>query len=198
MINGEIDLSIGAVYLFSPFLFYKLNHDAGIALVPAWSSRLLGCGLIGFINGFFVAIVGIASFVVTLGMLFTLEGLTLVISHAEPVATPGTSVTGVDTFAQIFGGGTYSELIWALVIVASCRSVLSFTRWGIYTVAVGGNRLGAAEAGIKVQLELIRNFILCAAAAPAWSASSRRCGRPPPRPTPRARTRSCSRGSRRR
>ena len=28
MINGEIDLSIGAVYLFTPFVFYKLNHNA--------------------------------------------------------------------------------------------------------------------------------------------------------------------------
>ena len=40
--------------------------------------------------------------------------------------------------------------------------VLSFTRWGIYTVAVGSNRLAAAEAGIRVRLVIIRNFILCA------------------------------------
>ena len=55
------------------------------------------------------------------------------------------------TFAQIFGGGTYSELIWAFAIVIILQVVLSFTRWGIYTVAVGGNRLGAAEAGINVR-----------------------------------------------
>ncbi len=165
MINGEIDLSIGAVYLLSPFLFYKLNHDADIALMPSLIIALLGCGLIGFINGFFVAIVGIASFVVTLGMLFALEGTALVISHAQQVAMPGTSVTGVGTFAQIFGGGTYSELIWALAIVAILQVGLSFTRWGIYTISVGGNRLGAAEAGIKVQRNLIRNFIVCALCA---------------------------------
>src|SRR5881227_1462599 len=34
MINGEIDLSIGAVYLFTPFLFYKLNSAVGLSLVP--------------------------------------------------------------------------------------------------------------------------------------------------------------------
>ena len=56
-------------------------------------------------------------------MLFTLDGLTLVISHSAPVSTPGTSSLHVDTFAQIFGGGTYSELIWALVIVViACSS----------------------------------------------------------------------------
>ena len=26
MINGEIDLSIGAVYLFAPFIFYELQQ----------------------------------------------------------------------------------------------------------------------------------------------------------------------------
>jgi simple sugar transport system permease protein len=164
MINGEIDLSIGAVYLISPFLFYKLFH-AGVPLVPAAIVSLLGSGLIGFVNGFFIAVVGISSFVATFGMLFTLSGLTLVISHAAPVSTPGTSSFHITTFAQIFGGGTYSELIWALAIVAILQLVLTFTRWGVYTVAVGGNRLGAAEAGVRVRLVLIRNFVLCATCA---------------------------------
>jgi simple sugar transport system permease protein len=82
------------------------------------------------------------------------------------VATPGTSSTsGTSTFASVFGGGTYSELIWALVVVGVLQVVLTFTRWGIYSVAVGGNRRGAAEAGIRVRLVIIRNFVLCAACA---------------------------------
>ena len=161
MINGEIDLSIGAVYLLGPFIFFKFN-EAGLPLIPALVLALFVCMLIGFINGFFVAVVGIASFVVTLGSLFALSGIALVISHGAPVAAPGTSTLEVGTFAKIFGGGTYSELIWALAIVATLQVVLSFTRWGVYTVAVGGNRLGAAEAGINVNLVLIRNFVLCA------------------------------------
>lgn len=165
MINGEIDLSIGAVYLFAPFIFEKLVSDTGLALVPALIATLIVCMLIGAINGFFVAVVGITSFVVTLGMLFSIEGLTLVISHAQQVAMPGTSVTHIGTFAQIFGAGTYSELIWAVAIVAVLQLVLTFTRWGIYTVSVGSNRLGAAEAGINVPWNLIRNFVLCATLA---------------------------------
>jgi simple sugar transport system permease protein len=164
MVNGEIDLSIGAIYLLTPFVFYKLNQ-AGIPLIPAVVLSLLVSMAIGVINGFFIAIVGISSFVTTLGMLFTLDGLTLIISHTAPVATPGTSALHVNTFAKVFGGGTYSELIWALAIVAILQAVLTFTRWGVYTVAVGGNRLGAAEAGIRVRLVLIRNFVLCAACA---------------------------------
>jgi simple sugar transport system permease protein len=40
--------------------------------------------------------------------------------------------------------------------------VLTFTRWGLYTVAIGSNKIGAAEAGVKVKLVTIRNFVLCA------------------------------------
>jgi simple sugar transport system permease protein len=164
MINGEIDLSIGAVYLITPFLFDKLATD-GVPLVPAVILALLAAAAIGFVNGFFVAVVGIASFVATFGMLFTLDGVTLVITHAEQAGTKGTSSLHLTTFARVFGQGIYSELIWALVIVVILQLVLTFTRWGLYTVAVGGNRLGAAEAGVRVKLVLIRNFIMCATCA---------------------------------
>jgi simple sugar transport system permease protein len=161
MINGEIDLSIGAMYLFTPFLFYKLHH-AGIPLYPAMIASLIVATILGAANGFAVAFVGISSFVATLGMLFVLDGVTLVISHATPVTTPGSAVVGVNTFSQIFGEGTYSELIWALGIAIVLQLVLVLSRWGLYTVAVGGNRLGSAEAGIPVRGVLIRNFMLAA------------------------------------
>ena len=50
-------------------------------------------------------------------------------------------------------------------IVIILQLVLSFTRAGMYTVAAGGNRLGAAEAGINVKRVLVRNFVLCALTA---------------------------------
>ena len=42
---------------------------------------------------------------------------------------------------------------------------LTFTRWGLYTVAIGSNKLGAAEAGVRVRLVMIRNFVLCSLTA---------------------------------
>jgi simple sugar transport system permease protein len=183
MILGEIDLSIGGTYLFAPFLFYKLT-TAGLPLVLAVVVALIVCMAVGVFNGFVTAVIGISSFVTTLGTLFALEGLSLVISHAEPVETPGAKVHVVEekvahvvnghhivltervnhigTFAKIFGGGTYSELVWALVIIVVLQVALTFTRWGLYTVAIGSNRLGAAEAGIRVRFVMIRNFTLCA------------------------------------
>jgi len=182
MILGEIDLSIGAMYLFAPFVFYKFS-TAGIPLVPSMILALLCCMVVGAVNGFFVAFVGISSFVTTLGMLFTFEGLSLIISHGQPVPTPGAAVhqvthnvthvvnghtvvlpeieNQISTFARVFGAGTYSELIWALAIVAILQVTLTFTRWGLYTVAIGSNKLGAGEAGVRVRLVMLRNFVLC-------------------------------------
>ena len=139
--------------------------------------------VMGIINGVFTEVVGVTSFITTLGMLLALGGLTLIISHAQPVAMPGAEVTThtvnvthvvngakivlpekvneTGTFAKIFGAGTYSELIWALVIVIGVQILLRLTRWGMYTIAVGGNKHGAAEAGINVRSTVIRNFILC-------------------------------------
>jgi simple sugar transport system permease protein len=165
MINGEIDLSIGAVYLFAPFMFHEF-YIAGVPLVLAFVLAMAMCLLVGLANGLLTTFLRINSFITTLGMLLALTGLTLIISNAQPVATPGTDVLeGATTFAKIFGGSTYSELIWALAIVFVLQLVLSFTRWGIYTVAVGSNRIGAAEAGIRVRLVIIRNFVLCSLCA---------------------------------
>jgi len=164
MILGEIDLSIGAMYLFAPILFYKLNTSVGLGLVPGVIVTLLLCMVVGAMNGFFVAVVGINSFVATLAMLFTFEGLALIISHGTPVATPGAHVP-LGTFGKVFAGGLYSDLIWAVAIIAILQVVLTFTRWGLYTVAIGSNKLGAAEAGVRVKLVMIRNYMLCSLTA---------------------------------
>src|SRR3954469_2668669 len=126
MVAGEIDLSIGSVYLFAPFMFYEFNQ-AGAGLVLCLILALLCCAAVGVINGVFTEIIGVSSFITTLGMLLGLGGLTLIISHAQPVAMPGAEVTSktvnvthvvngqsitlpekvneIGTFAKIFGGG---------------------------------------------------------------------------------------------
>jgi simple sugar transport system permease protein len=182
MVAGEIDLSIGSVSIFAPFMFYEF-HQGGLGLVACLILALACCMVVGIINGVLTEVIGVSSFITTLGMLLALGGLTLIISHAQPVAMPGADVTThtvnvthvvngvkvvlpekvneVGTFAKIFGAGTYSELIWALLIVLGVQVLLRLTRWGMYTVAVGGNKHAAAEAGINVRVTVIRNFIMC-------------------------------------
>jgi len=186
MVAAEIDLSIGSVFLFAPFMFYEFNQ-AGLPLGVDLILALVCCAGVGVVNGVLTTVVGVSSFITTLGSLLALGGLTLIISHAAPVEMPGAQVTStvekvthvvnghsitldehvnhVGTFAKVFGAGAYSELIWALIIVVVLQLVLTRTRWGMYTIAVGGNRHGAGEAGIKVRAVIIRNFVLCSVLA---------------------------------
>jgi simple sugar transport system permease protein len=186
MVSGEIDLSIGSVFLFSPFMFYEFNQW-GLPLIPCLLLALACAAAVGVLNGVLTEVIGVSSFITTLGTLLGVGGLTLIISHAAPVSMPGAEVTTtteqvqhvvngqvvtlpeqvnhIGTFAKIFGGGVYSELIWALVLVLSIQVVLRMTRWGMHTIAAGGNKHGASEAGVKVRAVIIRNFILCSTLA---------------------------------
>jgi simple sugar transport system permease protein len=182
MVAGEIDLSIGSVFIFAPFMFYEFNQ-AGLPLTVDLILALLCCAVVGIINGVLTEYIGVSSFITTLGMLLGLGGLTLIISHAQPVAMPGAEVTSrtvqvehvvngqtvtlpekvneIGGFATVFGAGTYSQLIWAVVIVIGVQVLLTMTRWGMYTIAAGSNKLGASEAGINVRMTVIRNFVVC-------------------------------------
>lgn len=79
LLLGEIDLSAGVTFGVSMASFVRLTQPDGLS----WPLALviaLGIGLaIGGFIGFFVAKVGIPSFVVTLGMFLGLQGVLLVI-----------------------------------------------------------------------------------------------------------------------
>ncbi len=118
-------------------------------------------------------------------MLFTFEGLSLIISHGTPVATPGAQITPkivqvhhvvnghsivltenvnhIGTFAKIFGGGVYSELIWAVVIVRDPAGRADVHALGPLH---GRDRLATSSApprpASRCSCVTIRNFVLCA------------------------------------
>jgi simple sugar transport system permease protein len=154
LICGEIDLSAGFTYTFVPFVmmaFYNQGLDVPLSLVLA---ILVSMG-IGLVNGLIRTVFNLSSFITTLGMGFFLEGMTYIQSNAEPTPPP---LTG--TLANVLGGWRWSELVWALIIIALMQVALSYTRYGVYAQAAGGNPLSAAESGIKVNRVKIATFML--------------------------------------
>jgi len=53
-----------------------------------------------------------------------------------------------------------AAMVLSLVIVAIFAVVLTRTRWGLHTIATGGNQLGAREAGINVGRIKYGNFMI--------------------------------------
>ena len=157
LICGQIDLSVGFVYTFAPFVMYFAITNYHVPALLAIILALLTGLVVGWVNGFITVTLGVPSFITTLGTGFVLEGLVLTTSHAEPVDIPP-SVAGIGHW---IGSAQWSQFIWAVILVAIFHVVLTRTRWGLYTISTGGNKLGAHEAGIRVGRITYGNFMIC-------------------------------------
>ncbi|HZV52610.1 MAG TPA: ABC transporter permease [Candidatus Dormibacteraeota bacterium] len=157
MICGEIDLSVGFVAAMAPFVMYFVWNDAGLPLWLGVVAGLIVSGIVGLVNGLVTVVLRVPSFVTTLGMSFLLNGLTLTTTGAFPIQAPEQGTR----FAALMGHNQVAELGWAIAVVLIVQIGLSYTRWGLYTIATGGNLLGASEAGVNVRAIKIANFILC-------------------------------------
>ena len=146
LISGEVDLSAGQVYALSPFVMFYA-HEAGVPYLLAIVAGLIPAALIGLITGLITVVFEIPSFITTLGTLFLINGLTLTFSGGYPVQPDAGPV-----LSGIFGGNALSQIIWALAITLIFQFVLVKTRWGMHTIATGGNLIGAKEVGIKTGL----------------------------------------------
>jgi len=156
LICGEIDLSVGFVVGFAPFLMHYLIDFYGFPGLLALFFALLFGVLVGWINGFFTVTIGVPSFITTLGTGFVLLGLIDTTSHDEPAAIPA-QVMGIGKWIQYYA---WAPIIWAVALAAVFHIVLTRTRWGLHTVSVGGNLLGAREAGIGVGRIKYGNFMI--------------------------------------
>jgi simple sugar transport system permease protein len=160
LVSGEIDLSVGIVAAFAPFLLHFAIDFYSVPVLLAFVLALALAACIGLVNGLIVTKLHVPSFVVTLGTFFAIQGLLLITSHAYPVPIPASAKGRFQTW---IGAGPWASIIWALIIVAIFHIVLTRTRWGLHTISVGGNPVGATEAGIRASRIKIGNFMITSA-----------------------------------
>ena len=156
LICGEIDLSVGFTYQLAPFIMYFLIADYHFPGLLAILVALLAGVVIGWFNGFLTVTMGLPSFIATLGTAFVINGIVLTTSHAEQENIPA-QVQGIGHWFGQFG---WAEITWAVILAAIFHVLLTRTRWGLHTIATGGNQLGAREAGVSVARIKYGNFML--------------------------------------
>jgi simple sugar transport system permease protein len=154
LICGEIDLSVGTVFGTAPIVVYLADQE--FALPVAIVIGLAAAALVGLINGFVTVYLRVASFITTLGTFFFLSGINVTLTDGFPKPAPEDS-----GLTDVLGGTPFSGIVWALVVVFLMHLLLTRMRWGLHTFAVGGNLLGASEAGVPVNRIKIGNFMLC-------------------------------------
>jgi simple sugar transport system permease protein len=157
LVSGEIDLSVAAVAALAPFNMHYLADYYDVPILLAIVLALAISAAVGFVNGAITVYLKVPSFVTTLGTAYVIIGTVLVTSHAFPAPIPDSAT---DTIRSWFGASDWAHITWCVLIVAFFHLLLTSTRWGLYTIAVGGNPLGATEAGIRAGRIKIGNFMM--------------------------------------
>lgn len=160
--SGELDLSVGSTAALAA-LVSALAMQAGYGFAGGVLAGL-GVGLlVGLANGFFVTVVSIPSFLVTLGMMQLVRGIDMRITYTNPVAITN------ETFTTIFGVGTIGMVptlfIWAVIVAIIGHVVLRYTPFGRQVLATGGNRTAARYSGVRTERTKLYCFLITGTAA---------------------------------
>ncbi|MET1087859.1 MAG: ABC transporter permease [Arthrobacter sp.] len=144
---AEIDLSVGSVAGLSSVCTAMALSQWG--LVPGILAGLAVGLVVGSVNGALVSLLGIPSFLVTLGMLGIAVGVAqwITASAPQPILS--------DTFNTLFGSGNFGPVpglvVWSAIFVALGAVVLNRTKFGRQVLATGGNRNAAEFTGINTK-----------------------------------------------
>jgi simple sugar transport system permease protein len=146
----EIDISVGSTFGIGALAFLGIAPvtGSGIALIAA----LLAGVLIGALNGFFVAVLGLSSLIVTLGTLFLFQGIAYAVTFGFSFAA--TNQMRREFVYNAVGGGTVGNLnvatLWAIGIIAALHLLIFDAPLGNRVLAVGGDAASAYSRGVNV------------------------------------------------
>jgi ribose transport system permease protein len=122
---------------------------SAFGVVPGILAGLLVDVVVGSINGALVSLLGIPSFLVTLGMLGVAAGTAQYITDSAPQPILD------DAFNNLFGSGSIGPIpvlvVWAVVAVVIGAIVLGRTKYGRQVLATGGNRNAAEYTGVRTR-----------------------------------------------
>jgi len=156
IITAGIDLAVGSLLGLSGIVVaLALAHHWPVPL--AILAVLTMAGAIGLFNGVLIETAALPPFIVTLGMLGVLRGLTQILGNGQQIAF---DTSGFTNFAANATLGV-PNLFWILVFVCVLAGiVLHLTRRGRYMYAIGSNMEGARRAGISVRATIFSVYAI--------------------------------------
>src|SRR5215213_11402047 len=153
---GEIDISTGSMMGLCAVAAGAVAVSYGGLILPLLAGVAVGA-LAGAVNGFLVTVGRIPSIIVTLGMLYALRGVILLV-------TGGTWITGVPNDSRVLGMGNVLGLSVPVIILFGLFLMMEVvgrhSTWGRNVYAVGGNRRAARFAGLPTDRVRFLAFVL--------------------------------------
>ncbi|MCR4607957.1 MAG: ABC transporter permease [Oscillospiraceae bacterium] len=156
LISGYIDLSVSSLLALSGGLAAVLitkNHFApGVAILISLS---IGA-VVGLVNGFMVAVIGINPMIQTLAMQYICSGLCLVIAGPIVSGLP----KGFTWLGQRVILGMQMPIVFMLLLVILLTFLNEKTVFFRRNYYIGGNQKSAALSGINVKGMIMFNYVV--------------------------------------
>lgn len=160
-VAGNIDLSMGAVYLLAGVISAQLAQSMSSTL-----AILAGIGVgfvVGAANGVIVTYFRINSLIATLASSFVIAGLASLVTGGNLIIL--LNHPGFGDLAETTILGVKTSIWLALAVVVAMAALLTRTVAGHYMFAAGGNAGAARLAGVPVKLVQLLTFVLLGGAA---------------------------------
>ena len=175
MIAGELDISVGAMVPAGAMMTAVIGGHFGLPIWLAIAATLAFGALVGLVNGLMVVRTNVPSLIITLGSLFSVQGillgLTVLVTKSTNVAlkTEGLAKTMFGDFTELFGifppGQLQIIVIWWLIFASIYIYFIHWTPYGNWIFAMGGDKISARNAGIPTSRVTIWLFVLSAVSA---------------------------------
>jgi len=163
MVNGNIDLSVGAIFAMAAIVLldsmsWPVFAGLGDGVIPvAWALALLTGAALGALNGLIVWKTGVDAFIVTLGAMLGYRGLVFMMNGENP--TSHLNWTLVD-LAEAQWLGLHTASWFLLAVTLGMWLLMTRTVHGRNAFAIGDNREAAVNAGIRVGPHMMINFTI--------------------------------------
>lgn len=161
LISGVFDLSVGSIVAFSgcltAYLLFFLHWPVPMALIAG----LFSSAVIGGINGYFIAYLGINPMIQTLAMMGIVRGLALLVSGAGIQGLP----YWFNAISQSKLLGVQMPIWYMLCIVGATAYLTANTTFLKRFYFIGGNEKAAELSGIDVRRMKLYSFVFIASLA---------------------------------
>lgn len=162
ILGAGIDLSVGSVAAFGGMIVAILVTDMGVPTALAILVSLALGALIGLGQGLITALTKVPSFIITLGGLVAIRGLTYLLTDGKPVFN-------VPDDLRYLGAGFVGPVpvvgIIFIIVTIIAGLFLGRTRIGRYIYAAGGNPEAARLSGVPVAAVIAFTFVVSGALA---------------------------------
>ena len=172
VITGGIDLSVGSTVSLSSvvagwFVVQQLHKGpevSGGAAIPyilliAFICLLVGL-LVGLVNSWLINQLKIVPFIATLATMGASNGIAVMISVGMPLQGPNDWDLGNPWKIGDFTLPFSTMVLAATFITAVVGLFLHKSRFGLYTYALGSNAFATRGAGISVQKQIVKVYML--------------------------------------